>query len=282
MARTKTQKTLLLILSYAAVVVAAAALIVAIATLERPELTPQEPETPTQTQDFSIFPDVPRNTFDKNLFRYRDGYLSYPDAKLGVDVSSHQDDIDWKKVRRAGVEFAIIRAAYRGYTDGGLNMDPMFRENLKGAMEAGLKVGVYVFSQAITVEEARQEAQLVLEALDGSALDLPVFFDWEYVEGKSRTAAMSGPEITEFALAFCSEIEKSGYRSGVYFNVSLGYTALNLSSLKDRAFWLAQYQESPDFIFGFQFLQYTDGGSVPGIDGNVDLNLMLPVNGASQ
>jgi len=275
MARTKTQKTLLLILSFAAVVVAAAAVIVAIATRERPEPPPAAPVPPAQTQEFSIFPDVPRNTYDKNLFRYHNGYLSYPDAKLGVDVSSHQDVIDWQKVKKAGVEFAIIRAAYRGYTGGGLNMDPMFQENLKGAMDAGLRVGVYVFSQAISAEEARQEAQLVLDALDGAALDLPVFFDWEYVEGESRTAAMTGPEITEFALAFCSEIEKSGYRPGVYFNVSLGYTALNLSSLKDRTFWLAQYQAAPDFMFDFQILQYTDGGSVPGIEGNVDLNLLF-------
>lgn len=282
MARTKAQKTLLLILSFAALVVAAVAVIVAVAAPGRTEPPTKEPEPPAQMQDFSIFPDVPRNTYDSNLFRYRDGYLSYPGAKLGVDVSSHQDVIDWEKVRHAGVEFAIIRAAYRGYTGGGLNMDPMFHENLQGAMDAGLLVGVYVFSQAITAEEARQEAQLVVEALDGAALDLPVFFDWEYVEGDSRTADITGPEITEFALAFCSEVEKAGYRSGVYFNVFLGYMALDLNSLRDRAFWLAQYQAAPDFIFSFQFLQYTDGGSVPGISGNVDLNLMLPGNGSSQ
>ena len=275
MARTNLQRTLLLILSFAAVAVTAAAVIIAFAT-RRPTPAPPAPESPAQPAETVLFPDVPRNTYDKNQFRYENGYLTYLNGSvLGVDVSSHQEQINWQKVKNAGVDFAIIRAAYRGYTGGGLNVDPWFRANLEGAAAAGLRIGVYVFSQAVSVEEAREEAQLVLECLDGAPLDLPVFFDWEYVEEQSRTALITGPEITEFAMAFCSEIENAGYRAGVYFNVSLGYTALDLSKIKEYDFWLAQYQDAPDFLLDFGYLQYTDSGAVPGIHGNVDLNLMF-------
>lgn len=275
MARSNAQRTLLVILSFAAVLVVAAAVIIGIAT-RRPSEVPDVQEPSEPPAEFVLFPDLPRNTYDKNQFRYQNGYLTYQNgACLGIDVSSHQEQINWQKVKNAGVEFAILRVAYRGYTGGGLNTDPWFQTNFQGAAEAGVKVGAYIFSQAITVEEAREEALFVLDCLDGAPLDLPVFFDWEYVEGPSRTALITGSEITEFAQTFCSEIEKVGYRAGVYFNVSLGYTALNLSKLKDYDFWLAQYQDAPDFLFDFGYLQYTDSGSVPGIHGNVDLNLMF-------
>ena len=240
----------------------------------------QPPTEPAQTPPDPIavlFPDLKRNEYDPNQFRFQNGYLSYGDGQsvLGVDVSSHQEEIDWQRVRSAGVEFAVIRAAYRGYTNGGLNMDPYFAANLEGAKEAGLKVGVYLFSQAVSAEEAREEAEFLLDCLDGASLDLPVFYDWEYVEGDSRTRNISGPEITEFALEFCTGVEQAGYDAGVYFNVSLGYTGLNLSKVKEYDFWLAQYEHAPDFLFDFGFWQYSDAGSVPGIDGNVDLNLMF-------
>lgn len=231
--------------------------------------------TPSAIPNWS---EVPKNEYDAALFRTEEnGFIRYGEGSLvGVDVSAHQKEIDWEKVRQAGVDFAVLRAAYRGYTGGGLNMDPYFQKNFKAAKAAGLQVGVYLFSQAISVEEAVEEAEFLLEILDGEMLSLPVYFDWEYVEAESRTQNMGSSEVTAFAQAFCSKIEEAGYEAGVYFNQSLGYLVLNLSRLTDYAFWLAEYQSVPNFNFDFGLWQYTSSGTVPGIEGDVDLNVLFP------
>ena len=240
-------------------------------------LRPQE-EIPQIDPVLTRFPDLPRNELDSSLLTEKDGFLQYGEERslVGVDVSSHQGEIDWFAVKESGVDFAIIRAAYRGYTLGGLYMDPSFIQNLEGAAEAGLQLGVYLFSQAISAEEAAEEAAFVLECLDGRTLDLPIYFDWEYVEGESRTKYARSAVVTAAAEAFCAAIEEAGYDAGVYFNKSLGYTVLNLNRVKDYEFWLAQYLPEPDFYFGFRTWQYTDSGTVPGISTKVDLNLRFP------
>ena len=231
------------------------------------------PVPPVEHENISLFGDLPLNTYASERFYEKDGFTRYEDALIGVDVSAHQEEIDWEKVKDSGVEFAILRAAYRGYTNGGLSMDPYFLQNLKNAKAAGLQVGAYLFSQAISEEEALEEAAFLLECLGGVSLDLPVYYDWEPIEADARTDDVSGAEVTVFAKAFCAAMEEAGYDAGVYFNESMGYMFLQLSELKDYEFWLAQYKSDPDFYYDFTMWQYSADGEVDGIDAPVDLNL---------
>lgn len=196
-------------------------------------------------------------------------------AKAGIDVSFYQGEIDWNAVAADGVEFAIIRLGYRGYTEGTLQMDSRFQENIRGAMAAGLEVGVYFFSQAITPEEAEEEADYVMQALHGYDITYPVVFDWEFITpGKgARTDAMDGETLTQCAKAFCRRIAEAGYLPQVYFNQDMGYLTYDLGELKEYSFWLAEYSSRPDFYYHFDLWQYTHSGFVAGIQGSVDWNL---------
>ncbi len=194
-------------------------------------------------------------------------------SRTGVDVSSHQKEIDWQRVKDAGVDFAIVRVGYRGYTEGDVFADAMARQNIDGALAAGLDVGVYFFSQATSVQEAKEEAWFVLDAIDGDAITYPVLFDWEGITNEARTDEVTGPEMTDYALAFCREIENAGYRAGVYFNQSDGYNSYDLRALRAYEFWLAEYADAQSFPYEVQLWQYTNQGGVPGIETTVDLNL---------
>lgn len=221
--------------------------------------------------------DLPINIRSADAFRKTaDGYISYPGARLGVDVSAHQQEIDWQRVQASGVEFAILRAGFRGYGAGALLEDERFRENLIGAKEAGLDVGVYFFSQALSEQEAVEEAEFVLSLLDGEMTELPIFFDWEEIgESGSRTAGNVSGLVGDCALAFCRRIEEAGYPAGVYFNQRYGYTVMQLEQLQSFAFWLAEYREAPSFLYDFQVWQYTGEGKVDGIETVVDLDLLF-------
>lgn len=201
------------------------------------------------------------------------GRPSYPGAVLGVDVSEHQKEIDWTRVRDDGVSFAILRIGFRGNTVGGLNVDGSFAENYVNARNAGLGVGVYFYSQATSEAEAKEEAAYVLKLLDGVPLDLPVFFDWEEVYD-GRTGGKATSEVGAWSLAFCKVIEAGGYKAGVYFNQQYGYSIMHLENLTDYAFWIAEYQDSQSFGYQAEFWQFTGQGHVDGIDVIVDMNLM--------
>lgn len=197
-------------------------------------------------------------------------------ALQGVDVSFYQGEIDWNAVREAGISFAILRAGYRGWgEEGSLNPDETFAANLAGAKAAGLEVGVYFFSQAMDVQEAREEAAYVLELLGGTELELPVYFDWEHIatDEEARTHAVDTAMLTEISLAFCETVEAGGYEGGVYFYRSLGYWAYDLAALQDYDLWLAAVGDAPEFYYRFDMWQYSYTGQVPGIPADVDLNL---------
>lgn len=225
-------------------------------------------------------PGVAVNRYDPDGF-YTDekGRVQYTSkgasARAGIDVSYSQGDIDWAAVAADGVDFAIIRLGYRGYTQGALNTDTCYEANFQGARDAGLDVGVYFFSQALTPEEAQEEAQFVLDTLNGSPLEYPVVFDWEFIthDSEARTHGMDGETLTQCAAAFCQVIEEGGYTPAVYFNRDMGYLYYDLSQLDQYPFWLADYDSVPDFYYRFQLWQYTHTGTVAGIEGNVDLNL---------
>ena len=237
---------------------------------------PDEPAENTQTQENGLIDGLPANPHNEEDFAQKGGFTVYTGPETwntGVDVSSHQGEIDWKKAAADGIQFAIIRIGYRGYTEGSIQEDAYFEQNLAGAIDAGLDVGVYFFSQAMDEQEAREEARFVLDKISGYQLAYPVFFDWEKIGADARSDAMDLTSLTTVTDTFCSEIEAAGYQAGLYFNQQLGYEELHLPSLQGYTFWLAEYNDTPSFTYDFYLWQFASDGSVDGIDGDVDLNL---------
>lgn len=196
-------------------------------------------------------------------------------AVMGIDVSSHQGEIDWQKVASAGVKFAFVRLGYRGYDSGSLQMDAYAKENLEQAKAAGLAVGAYFFSQAITEEEAQEEAGYALEILDGIKLDLPLVYDWEFVSTSARTGLATKETVTACTLAYCKAVEKAGYTAMVYANTDQIQRRLDMEKIQDYPLWLAKYDLAQSFPCKADMWQYTQEGSVPGISGAVDINLLF-------
>ena len=229
---------------------------------------------PVSEQEPSVRP-LAAAAYGPEDFYEQDGFVKSDTVKTstGVDVSEFQVDVDWPVVKEAGIDFAIVRTGYRGTTEGRLNPDVSFLQHLEGARAAGLEVGVYFFSQAITVEEAREEAAFVLRQLEDRKLDLPVVFDWEYVGPDARTAHIDSRTLTDCAIAFCETIRDGGYEPMVYFNLDLSSRLFILEELQDYGFWLAMYELPMDFPWKIDLWQYTESGTVPGIDSPVDLNL---------
>lgn len=225
----------------------------------------------------STLPSLAPNPYRAGDFAYRDGYLTClaGESMLGVDISSHQNDIDWQKVASANIGFAMIRIGYRGYSNGEIKEDARWLENFQGARDNGLLVGVYFFSQAITVQEAVEEADYILQWLNGAKLDLPIVFDWEPISDTARTANMDAETLNACALAFCAQIKNAGYDAMVYFNLDTSTRLLDLQQLQQAEcdFWLAQYTDTMTYPHRINMWQYTDGGTVPGISGNVDLDI---------
>ena len=240
---------------------------------------PAEPEDARQApalDEQPLIDGLPANPYQAENFAEKGGFVVYTGEEswnTGVDVSSHQGEIDWERAAADGVQFAIIRLGYRGYTKGEIELDPYFLRNMDGAKAAGLDIGVYFFSQAISEEEAVEEAEYVLNWLEGYELQYPVFFDWEDIEAEARTDGMDMLTLTGCAAAFCRTIEDAGYRAGVYFNQRFGYQELNLLSLRQYLFWLAEYNPAPSFTYAFELWQYSCEGRVDGIDTPVDLNM---------
>ena len=199
-------------------------------------------------------------------------------SKFGIDVSDNQHEVDWEAVAGDGVEFAMIRLGYRGATEGDLYVDEQYYANMAGAQAAGIKRGVYFFSQAISVEEAREEGNFVLSNLGGARLEYPVAFDSEVIPslGETRTANLSNEEMTAIADAFCEEVEAGGYDTIVYGNHS-DLTRYDIENLGGRGIWWAEYgQPTPLTTAAIDIWQYASEGSIAGIDTAVDLNIDLP------
>ena len=275
-----------LVFSAAAMVLAGAALFVVLRGGGEPEPPPAPPEEPITFQfgDRTLTPleGMPLNPYDRSGFSFDErGRTVYEKdgrrAKTGIDVSIYQGDIDWQAVAADGIDFAILRLGYRGYTEGGLFLDQNFERNLRGALDAGLDVGVYFFAQAVTTQEAEAEAAYVINALEGYEISYPVAFDWEPIAPGSgaRTDGLDNQALTQCAAAFCEKIKEAGLSPAVYFNQSLGYLRYDLRELADYDLWLAEYDSKPDFYYHFDLWQYTHIGRVAGIEGDVDLDLDL-------
>ena len=226
-------------------------------TLPPPEANPYEPadfKTNTETGEIT---------------------MTSGNAIKGIDVSEWQGNIDWTKVKESGVEFVIIRVGGRGMTEGGLYIDENAQAYYEGASTVGLKVGAYIFSQAVTVEEAVEEAEFVLDQVKHWDVQMPLVFDWEYSGEGIRTSNVDSRTLTDMAKAFCDTIEDAGYTSMIYFGRSQSMDMMKLEELTDYPFWLAMYSTVMDYPYKIEMWQYTDTGSVPGIEGNVDLNLLF-------
>lgn len=256
------------------------ALMLALFLLFRVLLAPADPTEEPSVQETApaATQSLPLSALASECFGETDGFITYTDetveAVTGIDVSSYQGWIDWQAVAESPVDFAIIRVGYRGYTDGELNQDDYFQYNIDAATEAGLDVGVYFFSQALTPDEAEEEANMVLKLVKGYDLACPVFYDWEPIDhAEARTDTISASEVTACAAAFCETVAEKGYEAGVYFNLTNAVERFHLYELKDYSFWLAEYQDSPSYPFAVDYWQYTDSGEISGIDTAVDVNL---------
>ncbi len=195
-------------------------------------------------------------------------------GKVGIDVSKHQKKIDWKKVKADGVDFAIIRLGFRGYDSGKIVIDEYFEENMKQAIAAGLDVGVYFYSQAITKEEALEEANVVLEQVKKFKITYPVVFDTEQVEAPTGRANLISTELrTDITIEFCEAIKKAGYYPMIYANTRWLVAELDMTRLTQYDKWFAQYYKNVFFPYEFQMWQYTGKGKVDGVSGDVDLNV---------
>lgn len=196
----------------------------------------------------------------------------------GIDVSYYQGNIDWKKVKNSGVEFVIIRVGYRGYGSAGtLVEDPKFKTYLDGATKAGLKVGVYFYTQAITTAEAKAEAKFVLDRIKGYSLQMPVYYDIESVDydtGRLDSAGLSKAQKTALCTAFCDTIIKSGYSAGVYANYTwLNYYIDGAGLGKKYPIWLAHYTSNTNYDQRMDMWQYSGSGTVSGISAYTDVNV---------
>ena len=191
-----------------------------------------------------------------------------------------RSEIDWNKVRASGVEFAIIRLGLRGYgQEGRMREDTCARQNLAGAKAAGLKIGVYFFSQALSIQEVVEEIQFILDILSdtGTEPDMPVVLDWEIPAADNpRTKNMDGRTLTDIQLHFCGQMKKMGYQPMVYFNWHQSENLYYLADLEDYPFWLALYQEQMTYPWRVEMWQWTHTGRVPGISGDVDINVYMP------
>lgn len=240
-------------------------------TFLEPTISETEPENPT------IPPE--RNPYDRYDFQYdRHNYLRLQNVTsyAGVDVSAYQGKIDWQKVKASGIDFAIIRLGYRGYESGKLVEDKYARENLKNAKAAGLRVGAYFFSQALTLAETEGEMSFMLEILGDTELDMPIVLDWEIPASNARTANMDGQTLTEIQKYFCLSMEQKGYQPMIYFNWHQSEHYYTLSELEDYPFWLALYQDRMTYPWRVEMWQWTSTGKVPGIDADVDINVYMP------
>lgn len=275
----------LILIAIALLVLAAAVLIFALSL--RPE-----PVDPHEGQVYiydgfdwiwmTPLPGVEANTMTAEDFTDQSGHPTFTgdgyQVLRGVDVSEHQHQIDWAQVAASGVDYAYVRLGYRGYTEGGLFEDPYFKANVEGALANGLQVSVYFFSQAITVQEAIEEAEFVLERIKDYNITLPVVFDWEKINGETaaRTDTLDFNILNDCAVAFCDTVKNAGYAPAIYFNRHLGYYGYDLSRMTDYAFWFALPESSfPNFYYAVDMWQYSFTEQVPGINEPTDMNLMF-------
>lgn len=200
-----------------------------------------------------------------------DGVLKSGSGTLGIDVSKWNGNIDWNAVKNSGVSYVIIRCGYRGSSTGAMIEDPKFKTNIQGALNAGLKVGIYFFSQAVNEVEAVEEASMTIGLIKKYSITYPVFLDVESSGG--RGDHIDKNTRTKVIKAFCETMKNSGYKTGVYANKTWLNSYINAGELSSYKIWLAQYNSAPTYAGKFDMWQYSSKGQVAGISGYTDMNL---------
>lgn len=229
---------------------------------------------------------IAMNSFNTENFRVEDGFMAYFDengnkiSHLGVDLSYHNDKVNWAQLAASGCEFVMLRCGYRGYTEGGLLEDEKFVEYAKKANEMGINLGVYFFTQSITVDEAVEEAEYVLKLIEnaGVTLQYPIAYDTEYINdeaARTNVTEISDELRSEMCIAFCERIRQEGYYPIIYASENWMRRNMNLKALTDYEFWAPQYLDENDFLFDFSIWQYSEDGYIPGVEGEVDLNISM-------
>ena len=265
-----------------------------------PGIQPSEVYTPGETtgeylmysgKPYPVYADAePSRLYDGDFYWEGDRLVYAGDefeTRFGIDVSAYQNrasedgTIDWEAVADDGVEFVMVRVGLRGYSSGSLNQDAFYKENIRGAMEAGLETGVYFFAQAITVEEAIEEAEFVLELLEDCDFDGPVAYDWEMHDASYRVYGTSPEMATACAVAFCQRIEEAGYDAMVYAGQYVSYIKYDQGALAPYLYWYPEYKSasseklSPSLYYQMDYWQFSSNCSVNGIGGRVDGNLQF-------
>ena len=220
-----------------------------------------------------------KNTYDFTNLVSNDGMLKYySDGKkisyLGVDISRYQGEVDFEEVKEEGIDFVMIRLGARGYKTGELQLDEYYLENIKKATEAGLDIGVYFYSQAISVEEAVEEAQLVLDNIKEYKVLYPIAYDMEFIENDAaRVETLTRDERTVIAAAFVNHIKAAGYTPMIYGDTEWLIKRIDVSQFKESCIWLSEEADIPKYPYRYEMWQYTKQGQIDGIDGLVDLNI---------
>lgn len=212
------------------------------------------------------------NILESGEYQYMDGDSIV--SHKGIDVSKFQGKIDWSAVAKDGVEFAFVRVANRGYGTGKLVLDDTFETNIKGATAAGIHTGAYIYSQAVTEDEIREEAELVMKKLEALSVKCPIVFDVEKTaDASGRMNQLSVEERTNLTKLFCQIVEGAGYKPIIYHNVEMGALMIDVSELEEYDKWLAYYNDDMYYPYEYKIWQYSDKGKVSGIKGNVDMNI---------
>ncbi len=258
------------------------------------DATPEPIATPDPSTDgkhFSITNDkgkeewiaidgyLKKHKYDFENLVYKSGKLQYYQngnvtSYVGVDISKHQETVDFAKVKAAGIDFCMLRVGARGYSSGQLVEDEYFAENIEKASAARLDIGVYFFSQAVTEEEAIEEAELVLEKIGEFDVNYPIAFDMEYVDNDTaRVEDLTKKQKTKIAKAFLDTIKEAGYTPVIYGKKEWLVKKIDLAELEEYDVWLAEYSKDPDYPYSFSMWQYSNQGSVDGIEGKVNMNI---------
>lgn len=230
---------------------------------------------------YKISDKVERHNLDtERFYTGDDGYMHYSDDNIsdtlvGIDLSTFQGDIDWETfAKNKDIDFVMLRLGYRGYTEGGLIMDSAFEANKAGVKKYKIKTGVYFFSQAISYDEGVEEAEYVLDNVKDMSISYPIVIDVELIyDEEARGDNATVDERTDAVVGFCETIKAAGYTPMIYASRNMFAQCLDMDRLGEYELWLAHYANVPDFPYKFTGWQYTESGTVDGIDGSVDIDL---------
>lgn len=227
----------------------------------------------------NINPYIPKHNYDFTNLISKDQKLEYYSngkkiSSLGVELSRYHDNVDFYQLKQNGIDFVMLRVGARGYKTGELKLDENFQEHLKKASDAGLQIGLYVYSQAITVEEAEAEAQLILDQIGEFQISYPIAIDMEFVENdNSRVASLTRDERTTISAAFVNKIKEANYTAMIYGNTEWLVKRIDLSKFIDCCICLHEEKDMPDYPYQFEMWHYSQKGEVPGVEGFVNMNL---------